>query len=173
MSSGERAGLGGKRGMRRGLLIFTVFMMMAASCHDAKAGVLLFGTRDKVHHLQDLSIRGPNGESLYLGYVSTTHSFMLPYKMTGDYVLVVRGAGGIPRGGVRDVFHRLPNEKIEQMQRVGALPKPLPTYRHTMIDYLIGHILWGVPLVFLVIMVVQSITTNGRDPDTRFETRSA
>jgi hypothetical protein len=91
--------------MRRGLFILAVFILMAMSSRDAHA-VLLFGTKDKVEHLQDLNAKGPNGEALYLGYLVSTHSFMLPYSMSGDYVLVVRGA--------RDIFYKLPQEKIEQ-----------------------------------------------------------
>jgi hypothetical protein len=76
--------------MRRGLYVLAVFILMAVSAQDAHA--LRFGTRDRVQHLQNLNVKGPDGEALSLGYVTTTHSFMLPYKMTGDYVLVVRGA---------------------------------------------------------------------------------
>src|SRR4051812_43903577 len=107
--------------MRRGLSILAVFILMAVSAEDAHA--LRFGTRDSVQRLQDISVRGPNGEALSLGYVTTTHSFLLPYKMTGDYVLVVRGQAKDLNGRARDVFHKLTNEKIGQMQRAGVLPR--------------------------------------------------
>ena len=68
--------------MRRGLFILAVFILMAVSGQDAQAA--RFGTRDSYQHLRDLNEKGPKGEALSLGYVTTTHSFILPYKMTGD-----------------------------------------------------------------------------------------
>jgi hypothetical protein len=92
----------------------------------------------------------PNGEALSLAYVTTTHSFMLPYKMTGNYVLIVRNGVKDLSGRARAVFHRLTNEKIVQMRRAGALPNPLPAYRHTIVEYIMGYLLWVVfPLVLV------------------------
>src|SRR5436190_14788612 len=111
----------------RSLFILAMLILMAASSQDANA-TLRFGTRDSYQHLQDPNGKGPKGEALSLGYVTTTHSFILPYKMTGDYALLVRGAGRDLNGRRIDIFDRLPQEKIEQMQRAGALPNPLPPY---------------------------------------------
>src|SRR5438874_1978432 len=108
----------------RGLFILATFIFMTVS--GQAHATLYFGTWDKVQRLQDLTEKGPKGEALTLGYVTTTHSFMLPYKMTGDYVLIVKASARDPRAG--DVFHRLPQEQIEKMQRAGALPNPLPAY---------------------------------------------
>ena len=156
--------------MRRGLFILAMFILMAVSSQDAHA-TLRFGTSDKVQHLQDLSEKGPKGEAVSLGYVTTTHSFMLPYKMSGDYVLVVRGSARDIRGGTSDVFHRLPKEKIEQMQRAGALPNPLPPYRHTIFDYLGATILWWcIPATLALVALFQMFGIGSR---TRAETRSA
>src|SRR5215208_3309641 len=127
--------------MRRGLSILAVFILMALSALDAHAA-LLFGALDRVQRLQNLNVKGPNGEALSLGYVTTTHSFMLPYKMTGNYALIVRDGVKDLSGRARAVFHRLTNEKIGQMQRAGALPNPLPPYRHTVVDYFLGYLLW-------------------------------
>jgi hypothetical protein len=69
--------------MRRGLLILAVFILMAVSGQDAHAAE--FGTRHPYQHLQDLTAKGPKGEALALGYETVTHSFILPYKMTGGY----------------------------------------------------------------------------------------
>ena len=155
--------------MRRVLSILAVFILMAVSAEDAHA--LRFGTRDSVQRLQDLSVKGPGGEALSLGYVTTTHSFMLPYKMTGDYVLVVRGQAKDLSGRARDVFHKLTNEKIGQMQRAGVLPNPLPAYRHTIADYFMGYLLWiAFPLVFAFIGFFSML---GIGSSTRGETRPA
>jgi hypothetical protein len=153
--------------MRGGLFILAVFIVMVVSGQDARA-TLYFGTSDKVQHLQDLSEKGPKGEALSLGYVTTTHSFMLPYKMSGDYVLVVRGSARDIRGGTADVFHRLPKEKIAQMQRAGALPNPLPPYRHTIVDYLMGYVLWWcIPVTLAFVAFFQMLGIGSRTRETR------
>jgi len=120
--------------MRRSLFIVAVFILMAVSGRDAQAAK--FGTQDSLQLLQELTTRGPQGEALALGYVTTTHFFFLPYNMTGDYVLIVAGGGRDLHGRAIDVYHRLPKEKIEEMQRAGELPNPLPPYRHTIVNYL-------------------------------------
>jgi hypothetical protein len=152
----------------RGLFILATFILMAVSSQDAHA-TLLFGTWDKVQHLQDLNEKGPKGEALALGYVTTTHSFMLPYRLSGDYVLVVKASARDLRGGAVNVFHRLPKEKIEQMQRAGALPNPLPAYRHTIVDYLMGYVLWWcIPVTIAFVAFFQMLGIGSRT-----ETRSA
>ena len=151
--------------MRRGLFILAVFILTTVSVQDAHA-TLKFGTTDSVQDLQNLTAKGPNGEALSLGYVTTTHYFMLPYKLSGDYVLVVRSGG---RGG--SVFHRLPQDQIEQMQRAGALPNPFPAYRHTIFDYLGGYVLWWLfPATFAFMGILSML---GIGSSTRRESRPA
>jgi hypothetical protein len=154
--------------MRRSLLVLTVFTLMAGSGPDAQAA-LKFGTKDSVQRLQDLAVKGPKGEALSLGYVTTRHSFMLPYRLTGAYVLIVRGASKDASGRVRDIFHRLPQEKIEQMQRAGALPNPLPPYRHTIFDYVMGYVLWWcIPVTIAFIALFAKLGFgSGRRGETR------
>ncbi|MEA2880202.1 MAG: hypothetical protein QOF14_5398 [Hyphomicrobiales bacterium] len=154
--------------MRRGLFIVAAFILMAMSGQDAHAAK--FGTKTSYQHLQDLAAKGPKGEALALGYETATHSFFLPYKMTGGYVLLVRGSGR-DRFGVRDIYHALSQEKIAQMQRAGALPNPLPRPRHTILDYVMAYVLWWcIPVTLLIIAVfsMPGIGSSARD-----ETRSA
>ena len=61
--------------------------------------------------------------------------------------------------GYVNIFHRLPQEKIEPMQRAGALPNPLPPYRHTIFDYL-----WG---LYLVVVYSVDHCLRGVLPDAR------
>jgi hypothetical protein len=153
--------------MRQGLFILAVFILVALSGQDAHAA--RFGTRDSYQHLQDLNAKGPKGEVLALGYVTTTHSFILPYKMTGDYALTVRGGGRDLSGRPMNVYDTLPQEKIEQMQRAGALPNPLPAPRHSIVDYLMAYVLWWcIPVTFGFVMLFQMLGFGTRD-----ETRSA
>ena len=148
--------------MRRALMILAVLILMAASGKDAHAK-LFFGTQDKINHLQDISVKGPNGEALFLGFVTSTHSFLLPYSMSdGGYVLGIKGAS--------DKFFKLPQERIEQMQRAGLLPKTLPVYRRSSGDYVIGYILWPVLLLIAGVGLIQS---RRRRDEAYGETRSA
>jgi hypothetical protein len=159
----------GKKVMRRGLFILAMFILMAVSGQGAHAAQ--FGTEDSYQRLQDLDQKGPKGEALSLGYVTTTHSFILPYKMTGDYVLLVRGGGRDLSGRPINILHKLPQDKIAQMQRAGALPNPLPPYRHTIFDYLGAYVLWWcIPATFAFVMLFQML---GIGSSTRRETRSA
>jgi hypothetical protein len=152
--------------MRRGLFILAVFILMVSG-RDAHAA--RFGTRDSYQHLRDLKEKGPKGEALALGYVTTTHFFFLPYKMTGRYVLLVRRSGRDLNSRALDVYHALSPEKIAQMQRAGALPNPLPAYRHSIIDYLWAYILWWcIPVTFAFVALFQTLGIGRRG-----ETRSA
>jgi len=154
--------------MRRGLFALAVFALMALSGQDAHAA--RFGTRDSYQHLRDLNEKGPKGEALALGYETQTHSIFLPYKMTGGYVLLVRGSGTDLFAG-RDIYHELPQEKIERMQRAGALPNPLPRPRHTILDYIMAYVLWWcIPVTFAFVAFFQML---GIGSSTRGDTRSA
>src|ERR1043166_7397890 len=112
--------------MRRALFILALFVLVAVSGKDAHA-MGIFGTQDRINHLRDLTMKGPNGEALYLGFLTSTHAFMLPYSMSdGGHVLGIKGVSG--------KYYPLENEKIAQMQRAGVLPNPLPVYRRTTLD---------------------------------------
>jgi hypothetical protein len=150
--------------MRRALFILAMFIAMAVSGQDARA--VEFGTRYKYQHLQNLTAKSPAGEALSLGYATQTHSFLLPYKMTGYYALTVRGSGKDLYGIPRDVYHELSPEKIEQMQRAGTLPNPLPPYHHTIFEYMFAYTLWWcipVALLFIWVFTMLGIGTSTRD----------
>jgi hypothetical protein len=159
--------------MRRGLFILAMFIAMAVSGQDARA--VEFGTRYKYQHLQNLTAKSPAGEALSLGYATQTHSFLLPYKthsfllpykMTGYYALTVRGSGKDLYGIPRDVYHELSPEKIEQMQRAGTLPNPLPPYHHTIFEYMFAYVLWWcipVTLLFIWMFTMLGIGSSARD----------
>jgi hypothetical protein len=154
--------------MRRGLFILAMFIAMAMSGQDARAAE--FGTRYKYQHLQNLTAKSPAGEALALGYASETHSFILPYKMTGYYALNVIGSGKNLNGRPVNVYHELSPEKIEQMQRAGTLPNPLPPYHHTIFDYIFAYTLWWcvpVALLFIWMFTMLGIGTPPYDQTRR------
>jgi hypothetical protein len=156
--------------MRRGLFTIAIAVLVLAAVSGQDAHAAKFGTKTSYQHLQYLNAKGPKGEALALGYATSTHSFILPYKMTGRYVLLVRGSGKDLFAG-RDIYHDLPQEKIAQMQRTGALPNPLPPYRHTIFDYLMAYVLWWcIPVTLLFIGFFSML---GIGSGTRGEIRSA
>jgi hypothetical protein len=161
--SGEKAPrfLEGQKAMRRGLFILALFVVMAMSGKDAHAR-FSFGTDDTIHHLQDLKVEGKDGEALYLGFLTSTHSFLLPYSMSDrGHVLGVKGA--------RDKYYKLPKEMLETMQLAGLLPKQLPAYKRPKSDYLFGYALWPVLLLGIGWGLFQA---RGRSSGA-YETRSA
>ena len=138
-----------------------MFLFLAVSGQHAHAG-WMFGTQDRINRLQDIKMKGPKGEDLYLGYLTSIHAFMLPYSTSdGGYVFGVRG--------VSDKYYKLPKEKIESMQRAGVLPNPLPVYRRGAIDYVAGYLLWP----FLLFIAVVCFRARRRAPHVYSEIRPA
>ena len=108
----------------------------------------MFGTKEYLQKIQDLDLRGPNGEALYLGYKYSHHSFIAPYRTTDDgYILGVVG---------EQRYYPLNAALIERLQAQKRLPVPLPPYELSALDYLFGYLLWiilagiGVSIVFSI-----------------------
>ncbi len=100
----------------------------------ATAAKVMFGDQEKLEKIQDVAIKGQNGEALYLGYKYTHHAFIAPYYVSDDgYILGVVG---------QNRYYKLDAATIEQFQARALLPKPLPPYELSIIDYLFGHLLW-------------------------------
>jgi hypothetical protein len=102
---------------------------------SANAG-LKFGDDDTIHNIGTTTLQSPNGEQLYIGRLTTMKSFVLPYSIEDKgYVLGV--VGDYKR------YYNIPNgEFLEQAQKEGLLPSPLPTYEVDSIYWMIGHSLW-------------------------------
>ena len=120
-------------------------VLCAAHCHGGLRGVfssavspahaakIYFGTQDYLRPIQDVAIKGPNGEELYLGNKYSFHSFVMPYSLSDDgYILGVKG---------RNAIFLLDKTKIERFQASGPLPTPLPAYELSALDYVMGHLL--------------------------------
>lgn len=126
------------------VLALCVSLLSVAPAHAGKA---LFGTRDYLNKLQNVDIKGANGEALYLGHKYSRHSFILPYRLTDDgYIL-----------GLRDDsrrYYELDPARIADLQRGGLLPKPLPKYEIEPIDYILGYSAWPALVAIIVITVV-------------------
>jgi hypothetical protein len=123
-----------------------VACVLALSVAPSQATRLRFGTEDHLVKLQDVEIKGPQGELLYLGYKYSFHNFLLPYTVTDDgYVLGVRG---------QKAFFKLDEARIKSLQASGLLPSPLPRYKLSLFDLAIGHALWAVVFVILAPLII-------------------
>jgi tetratricopeptide (TPR) repeat protein len=137
--------------LRRGgfttLLVALVLSILACSASPAHAAQLHFGTQEYLRRIQDVTIKGPNGEELYLGYKYSFYSFIAPYSVSDDgYILGVKG---------QDKYFRLDRAKIEALQARGQLPSPLPPYELSTIDYAMGHLLWGLGVFMAGVIAFQ------------------
>jgi len=95
-----------------------------------------FGTTERFHYVAAVSLKGPNGEQLFLARRIVERHFLLPYAIEdGGYVLGISGDS-------RHYFRLPEGEKLKAMQRAGLLPDPLPAYELGFVDLLFGHALW-------------------------------
>lgn len=123
-------------------LVAVGIMTLALFATPAQAAKVMFGTQDHLVKIQDVDIKGPAGETLYLGHKYAQHAFIAPYMLSDDgYILGVAG---------QNRYYKLDAKMIEQFQASGKLPKPLPPYEISIIDYLFGYLLWIVLAVLAV-----------------------
>jgi tetratricopeptide (TPR) repeat protein len=136
------------------MIVLGALFAVTLSAGPAQAAKLWFGTQDYLVKLQDVDIKGPGGEALYLGYKYSFHCFALPYYATNDgYILGVRG---------QDRFLKLDQARIQSFQASGSLPSPLPPYELSLIDYAMGYSLWIVLLVIAALIPVTMYQTKRR-----------
>lgn len=117
--------------MRKILALTLLFLF----CQPSFAS-FYFGRGESLYFVQDISIKGPQGEELQLSRLVVRNSLLLPYTVSsGGLVLTVRG--------VRDSYFPFPDGPIvQQYQIAGLLPDPLPSAELTNIDLIIGYSLW-------------------------------
>ena len=100
---------------------------------------MYFGTEEHLRPIQDVSIKGQNGEALYLAFKYSFHNFILSYSVSDEgYVLGVKGDD--------TRYYRLDKAQIERFQASGQLPSPLPSYQLSTSDYVKGYMLFALPV---------------------------
>jgi len=124
-----------------------LFLLLPAGSVHA----LRFGEDDTIHFLQDVSLKGANGEALYLGYLTKMYMFGAGLYVTdGGYVLGVKGEG--------KKFYPMPaGDELVRFQKAGSLPNPLPPYSLGFFDYLFGYSLWIVLVVVIAWTAIQTM----------------
>lgn len=122
------------------LMLIAVGSVLALGTAPARAAKFKFGTDEHLVKLQDVEIKSPQGEPLYLGYKYSFNMVFLPYSITDDgYVLGVQG---------QSRYFKLDDARIKTLQASGQLPSPLPPYALSPLQYAMGYALWGTPLLF-------------------------
>lgn len=123
------------------LLLIVGFVLIGLGPANAD---LQFGKDETVHFLEDVKVKGPAGEALFLGYKTTSQFFLAGIYIEDDgYVLGIRSD--------HSKYFALPaGDQLKGFQSRGLLPDPLPPYTLGFFDYLFGYSLWLV-LAFLLV----------------------
>jgi hypothetical protein len=118
-------------------------------------GRLIFGTEEKLECIQPLSLKGHEGEPLCLAYKTTTTFFGAGVRFRDDgYVLKVQS---------RDAYYPLPEEpRLSELQGLGLLPRPLPSYSIPAIEYAFGYSLWIVIAAVIALERVKAYKNRRR-----------
>lgn len=111
-----------------------IIFLFTSNSALAKGGI--FGMQETIHKIEDIPLKGANGEDLYLGYKTSTFFVLAGVYMTDDgYVLGVSGQS--------NSYYSLPDkEKLAQFQEARLIPQELPPYQIPLIEYLFGYSLW-------------------------------
>lgn len=131
------------------IILFTV------SSNNVFARKGLIGKDERVKKIQDLEVKGPIGEELFLAYKTTSQFLFFGLYLSDDgYVLGIKGQYGR--------YYPLSSKQINDLQEAGQLPSPLPAYKIPWTDYLIGYSLWFIlPLIlFRLYWVLKSKNEN-------------
>jgi hypothetical protein len=131
-------------------LILMAALFTSIPTHAAKVAGK-FGDDDTIHKIQDVDIKSPKGDQLYLGYRTTTTYFILGvYLKKGGYVLA-------DRHNTDNSYYPLSERMISDFQATGSLPKPMPKYELTIVDYLFGYSLWVLIFVIAAYYAIKGI----------------
>jgi tetratricopeptide (TPR) repeat protein len=126
-------------------LLLGVLCANAVLATPAWAAKVMFGAKEYLVKIEDIDLKSPSGEALYLGYKYSHHAFIMPYRTTDDgYILGVVG---------QQRYYALDTLLIARLQAQKRLPNPLPYYSLSLIDYLFGYLLWFVVAGVAIAMV--------------------
>jgi hypothetical protein len=125
--------------------LLLIILCVSASAPAEARGAFKFGDQDKIHSVQSISVKGPKGETLFLGRrIKTTFFGLGVYVADEGYVLGISGA--------ETAYYPMPNEqRIKLFQAAKILPSPLPEYKMKTADLVMGYSLY---LLILVLGIV-------------------
>ena len=117
--------------------------------------IFKFGKGEKLTCLTDVSVKGPEDETLCLAHKTSTY-----WAVAGVYV---RDEGHVLQVRGRDFYYPLPDEpQLSELQAAGALPRPLTPYSIPLVDYLFGYSLWIVILTLALYHGVKALLVHRR-----------
>jgi hypothetical protein len=133
-------------------ILFGVFSASPANAYR-------FGNSEDINFIQDVGVTGPKGEKLFLAYKTSTFNFVAGANITDDgYVLGVKGDS-------KRYFHMPTGAEFDRLQASGLLPKPLPPYKLSFFDYLMGYLLWVITLIIGLWYLVAWLRKRGKPAD--------
>jgi hypothetical protein len=143
-------------------LVLASLLLLCSVCSGAKeayAGKGLIGANERTHHIQNVQMKGPEGQHLFVGYRLRTVGLILPfYAVNKGYVLGIHGSSG---GGY---FDMPPAPELHRLQTQGLLPNPLPSYEGSLlIDFLIGYSGWAV-VAYVLLLVWREFSRSTSAP---------
>lgn len=133
-------------------LLLSLLMLSAvltSQVAQAKSG-FRFGDSESLHKIQDIDMPGPKGEKLYLANRTITKFVLLGvYLSDKGYVL------GVVDDNAKG-YYPLEAELVKKLQSEKILPTPLPKYKISIWDYLVGYSLWIVIFIIVAWTLLQS-----------------
>ncbi len=125
-------------------------------------GSMHFGEKETIKKIEDTNLKGPKGEALFIGHKYSQYFFILGANFTDQgYVLGIKGV---------ESYYPMPEgEKLSALQKIGALPTPLPAYKIEPIEYIMGYSLYILILViggwtFLKVKIKGTKKGNNQSP---------
>lgn len=132
---------------RSALALAAAFLASLLTVLPSAGAGMTFGAEESLHRLVDVEVVGENNEPLSLGYKTTTQNFLLPYTLSDDgYVLMPRDNSGN--------YYNMTEEDIARWQANGSLPDPLPAYDISLLDRVLGYLLWPTLVVIALLYLV-------------------
>ncbi len=128
-----------------------VFISVLLTSHAAQARTgFKFGDSETLHKIQDIDMPGPKGEKLYLANRTITNFvFLGVYLSDKGYVLAVTDDDA--KG-----YYPLEEVLIKKLQAEKMLPTPLPKYKISIWEYLVGYSLWIVVFILIAWTLFQN-----------------
>ena len=118
--------------MKFEVIVLFICLVFSTSVH-AK---FYFGKDESINFIMDVKLEGAKGENLQLSRIVIRESFLLPYHVKdGGFILTIKGN--------HDSYFDFPKDKkLVELQNKGLLPKPLPEWKLSTLDIIIGYALW-------------------------------
>lgn len=116
----------------------------------------MFGPDESITCIEDVALKGGNGEPLCLAYKRTiVFVFAGVYVKDDGYVLK-------PKAEARTYYPMPTATELDGFQAAGLLPRPLPPYSLSAWDYLFGYSLWIVIAGVVAVELVKKLVRGNR-----------